>query len=143
MKKWVYLLFSVTFALLLTTYTYENGFRMGGEHMQENSVPKYLYKILSLDNWERSESKTSLTLSDDDREFIHLAREDQVDKIAEKYWSNVPEYVILQLDTELLPGKLVFEANPGGSNKYYHLYHGSIPLKAVVDSKIVPTPKKG
>jgi uncharacterized protein (DUF952 family) len=78
-----------------------------------------------------------VNLTDADQDFIHLAREDQLDRITKKYWDKDPEYVLLKIDTKKLPGKLVFEANPGGENKYYHLYDGSIPLKAVVESKII------
>jgi uncharacterized protein (DUF952 family) len=76
-------------------------------------------------------------LNEADQDFIHLAREDQLDRIVGKYWDKNPEYVVLKIDTKKLPGKVVFEANPGGENKYYHLYDGSIPLKAVVESKII------
>jgi uncharacterized protein (DUF952 family) len=76
-------------------------------------------------------------LTEADQDFIHLAREDQLNRIVGKYWDEVPEYVVLKIDTKKLPGKLVLEANPGGENKYYHLYDGSIPLKAVVESEII------
>lgn len=95
--------------------------------------PKYLYKVLSLKNWE--ETDKSVHLSQMDADFVHLSTEKQLDKILKKFWANTTEYVVLKLETALLPGDLVLEANPGGINKYYHLYNGSIPLIAVVETR--------
>lgn len=99
--------------------------------------PEYLYKILSLGHWNASQNRSILILSGDDDAFIHLSTEDQVDKIIEKYWSNAPQYVILKIKTNMLEGKLVLEANPGGTNKYYHLYQGRIPLNSIVEAKVI------
>jgi len=95
----------------------------------------YLYKILSKENWEKSKGKEALHLPQEDEEFIHLSTEDQLKKIIEKYWKKVPEFFILKIDAEKLPGDLRFEANPGGTNKYYHLYNGYIPHRAIVASR--------
>ncbi len=95
--------------------------------------PKFLFKILSLENWRASSENTTIHLSSFDNAFIHLATEEQLPKILEKFWGDKPEYVLLKLDVSQLPGKLVLEANPGGSTKYYHLYDGSIPSSAVVE----------
>ena len=98
------------------------------------SPPAYLYKVVSVEDWEQSCGTVRLSSMDD--AFIHLATKAQLPKILDKYWSGVPEYVVLKVKTSKLPGRLVFETNPGGETKYYHLYDGSIPLDAVVDSKI-------
>src|SRR5262245_38716782 len=108
------------------------------QHNLENEITQqHLYKVLSVEGWQKSQGMEVVKLTNADQDFIHLAREDQLDKIVGKYWDKVPEYVVLKIDTTKLPGKLVFEANPGGENKYYHLYGGSIPLKAVIESKII------
>lgn len=107
------------------------------EPPQQNQTPKYLYKIVSQENWNRSQTSHFVELSIEDEKFIHLATEGQLERIASKYWSSVPAYVVLTLDTSQLPGTLVLEENPGGTTKYYHLYGGSIPLKAIVEAKIV------
>ncbi len=96
--------------------------------------PTYLYKVLSMDDWAKS-CKT-IHLSSTDADFIHLATEDQLDRIIEKYWAGVSEYVVLKIETARLLGELVLEANPGGTNKYYHLHNGSIPLSSIVESKV-------
>lgn len=103
--------------------------------------PHYLYKVLSIENWKKSQAQASVALSKDDEAFIHLSKENQLDKIIAKYWANASEFIVLKIDADRLPGKLIFEANPGGSNKYYHLYEGSIPLNSIVEAKIVKTGK--
>jgi uncharacterized protein (DUF952 family) len=105
---------------------------LGVVKMEEK--PFYLYKVLSVDDW--AKSCKSIHLSSADADFIHFSTEDQLNRIIEKYWAEAPEYVLLKVDTRKLPGKLVLEANPGGTNKYYHLYNGSIPLSAVVESQV-------
>jgi len=96
-----------------------------------------LYKVVSLQSWEASQALQFVKLSDDDKEFIHFSTKDQLERITGKYWSNVPEYVILKVDMKQVPGKLVYEANPGGANKYYHLYDGCIPSNAILEATIV------
>lgn len=93
--------------------------------------PKYLYKVLSLENWKKSEAKMYIALPKEDFAFIHFSTAGQLDRIIEKFWSNAPAYVVLKIDVNKLIGKLVFEANPGGTNKYYHLYDGHIPMNAI------------
>ncbi len=103
------------------------------EEITENR-PTYLYKVLSVDDW--AKSCRTVHLSSTDADFIHFSTEDQLDRIIEKYWAGASEYVVLKIETAKLPGKLVLEANPGGTNQYYHLYNGSIPLSAIVELKI-------
>lgn len=107
------------------------------EIVQQEITPEYLYKVLSVENWKQSQSAKTLALSADDQAFIHFSREDQLERITSKYWSSVPEYIILKIKTVKLPGKLIFEANPGGTSKYYHLFEGSIPFEAIAESKVI------
>lgn len=100
-------------------------------------TPKTLYKILSVENWEKSQGRELLVLPDFDRPFIHFALEEQLPRILDKYWKDASEYYLLTIDVSKLKGKLVFESNPGGSAKYYHLYDGSIPLSAVAEARRV------
>lgn len=107
------------------------------EEHQKNHPPDFLYKVLSMEDWKESESQNQAKLPKSDADFIHLATEDQLDRIIQKYYSDVPEYVVLKIETKRLPGKLVYEANPGGVNLYYHLYDGAIPKGAIVDARVV------
>lgn len=99
----------------------------------DKSAPPFLYKIVSADMWKKSRKLKNLILSEMDRDFIHLATHDQFSRIAEKFFKDVKEYVVLKLNTHELKGRLVLEANPGGTTKYYHLYEGRIPLAAVCE----------
>jgi uncharacterized protein (DUF952 family) len=99
--------------------------------------PKHLYKVVFLDNWNKSSGKKSLLLSAEDADFIHLATEDQLSHVLARFWSMVPKYIILRVDVEKLPGNLVYEKNPEGTVYYYHLYNGSIPIEAISDVKVV------
>jgi peptide deformylase len=99
--------------------------------------PKYLYKILSSRHWQASQNSKIITLSSDDDAFIHLATEEQLDKIIAKFWPDASQYVILKVATDQLVGDLIYEQNPGGTTKYYHLYRGYIPFSSVVESKII------
>ncbi len=110
-------------AVCLSTQTFSN----------ELDTPQFLYKILSTDSWEESQGERSLELSSDDNDFIHFSLDTQVDRILTKYWAN-KSAVVLKIDVTKLSGDLVFEANPGGSAKYYHLYNGEIPLESVVEA---------
>lgn len=67
-----------------------------------------------------------------DNDFIHLSTKKQLEGIIKKFWKNIPEFFVLTLDIKKLPGKLVLEANPGGSHKYYHLYNGCIPKDSII-----------
>ena len=73
-----------------------------------------------------------MSLNADDTTFIHLSTGDQLPRITDKFFKGI-DYVILKVETKKMQGRLVFENNPGGENKYYHLYEGTIPLDAVVE----------
>lgn len=98
-----------------------------------NAPPNHLFKIISQENWQKSQTGKCLQLDKMDDLFIHLATEEQLERILGKFWSGRSDYVILKLDLKKLTGNLVHEANPGGENKYYHLYEGCIPLEAVLE----------
>lgn len=106
-----------------------------GESMESpEATPEYLYKVVSPEDWQESQNKKTVVLTPMDSEFIHLSKEDQINHVVNKFWVN-KQPVILKLQTKKLIGRLVYETNPGGTTRYYHLYEGSIPLDAVVDEK--------
>lgn len=106
-------------------------------------APKYLNKITTMDNWCESQQRPVLKLLIADDDFIHLATEEQIGHVLQKYWSDYCDVVVLKLETAKLQGRLEYEANPGGTNKYYHLYNGTIPREAVVESKILHRDESG
>ncbi len=105
--------------------------------MQAEETPTYLYKILSDLLWKMAENSKVVSLSAEDDAFIHFSKEDQLDRILTKYWSDVPKLAVLKIQTDKLEGELVYETNPGGTAKYYHLYRGRIPYSAIVEAKMI------
>lgn len=103
-------------------------------------VPAYLYKVMSEEHWQASQEQKKLVPSAIDTEFFHLATEEQLAHVVQKFWANM-DHIILKLDTKKIVGRLVYEANPGGTTKYYHLYNGTIPLDAVLEVKKVSAQK--
>lgn len=102
-------------------------------------VPIYLYKVVSKKHWEKSEEEKELFLRPVDDAFIHFSEEHQVDRIIKKFFSDCMEVVVLKIDASLLKGKLVKERNPGGENKYFHLYDGSIPFDSILEVEMTPS----
>ena len=98
---------------------------------------EHLYKILSFENWQKTQSKETVFLSPEDDLFIHFSTEDQVEKIVTKYWTGIQQFVILKIDRSKLEGRLVFETNAGGATKYFHLYDGFIPVNSILEAEIV------
>ncbi len=104
----------------------------------EMTVPEILYKVTTESLWAESQGENTLRLAQSDLEFIHLSEANQLSRILGKFFKGHKSVVLLSIDPQRLPGKLVHEANPGGSNLYYHLYEGAIPKNAIIEAKISP-----
>ena len=102
------------------------------EMTQEISIPKYLYKVVSFETWQTCRETQELKLSTMDNEFIHLATEEQLPYVINKFWAG-KHYFILKVEREKLIGKLVYESNRSKSDKFFHLYEGSIPLYSITE----------
>jgi len=98
--------------------------------------PEYLYKVMSLEHWQKSLELDHIFLSNEDANFIHLSTEDQLETIVKKYWADSPSFIVIESEVSKLPGELVFEANRGGTTKYYHLYDGFLPKSAIASYEI-------
>lgn len=107
------------------------------EVIMEVQPPQYLYKIISLRNWQSTQRRKTVQLSAEDSSFIHFSTEEQLEKIIKKYWCDVPQFIVLKIDTHKVEGTWSFETNPGGTNKYYHLYDGCIPLSSILEARTV------
>lgn len=99
---------------------------IGGSKEQ---VPDTLYLVVSPAEWQESQQAGKMVLSSFHEPFIHLSTEEQYPKVIQKFW-NGKDYILLEVDPTLIKGRLELETNPGGSNRYYHLYEGEIPLNA-------------
>jgi uncharacterized protein (DUF952 family) len=104
--------------------------------MKLDPTSKYLYKIISPENWQKSQLQNILVTPPMDDEFIHLSTEEQLPGIIRKFWDG-KDYIVLQLDVTKIQGRLIHECNPGGSTLYYHLYEGSIPMDSIIQPMIV------
>ncbi len=91
-----------------------------------------LYKILTLDDWDKCKLTDRLCTPANDSAFVHFATEKQYPAVVEKWFANMP-HVVLRVDASKLVGKLVLEWVESHSDKYYHLYDGHVPLEAVID----------
>jgi uncharacterized protein (DUF952 family) len=133
-------LLTLTAALLSTSGIVPNEISATqGEMMttEKSEAPTILYKVISEKQWADSQQNNVVTLSEMDDAFIHLANEDQLEKIIDKFWGHIPKFVVLKLQTNKLEGEMVYEANPGGTTKYYHLYQGVIPVSSVIEVKVI------
>jgi peptide deformylase len=133
MKKWLAIAYLFTVSLSGNESANHEEIKMG----KMNQSPKYIYKILSLRNWQATQNSKAIQLSAEDDAFVHFSTEDQLEKIIGKYWADAPQVVILKIDSNKLEGELAFERNAGGTTKYYHLYNGFIPFNSIVESRIV------
>lgn len=100
-------------------------------------APEFLFKVLSVEGWAISQKNDRLMLAAIDTEFIHLATEEQLERVLEKFWCNNQRFYVLKVNPQKFVGRLVHEQNPGGTNKYYHLYDGYIPLECVIDVRMI------
>lgn len=123
-------LFYSILAVTVSISLYGSEISLKGEMMESQTVenPKYLYKILSYRHWQVTQNRKTVELSSEDDPFIHFAKEDQLDKIIAKYWSDAPQFAILKIDTDKLEGELVYEANPGGRQNITTFTRDSSPL---------------
>lgn len=99
--------------------------------------PFLLYKIVSVENWEESQSSDFLLLSFMDQKCIHFATESQWKKVVMKYWKDVVKCILITVEADKLVGDMVLEKNPGGNTLYYHLYNGIIYKEAIVKKTVI------
>lgn len=62
--------------------------------------------------------------------FIHCSLPHQLRGVAERYYADADDLVVLVVDTDRLPSPVRFEPPAPGAEEYPHIY-GPIPLTAV------------
>jgi uncharacterized protein (DUF952 family) len=65
--------------------------------------------------------------------FIHCSFVEQIDSVIDRYYKNVGEITLLEIDIAKLNSKLVVEPSTGGEN-YPHIY-GPINKSAIVGTE--------
>ena len=95
----------------------------------------FIYHITEASTWQRAilEGNYSST-SFHDEGFIHCSNKDQVIKVADTYYKNAVNLVLLKMDTRLLEVPLVYENLEGKEELFPHVY-GKINLNAVVEAR--------
>ena len=66
-----------------------------------------------------------------DQGFIHCCLPEQVDFVLNEWFSGRRDMILLELDSEKLDARLVFENLEGGEEKFPHIY-GPLNLDAVI-----------
>lgn len=97
-------------------------------------TPEYLYKVVSVDQWQGSLQRNRLVSSYEDGEFTHFATEHQLFHVLGKYWKK-KDHVIVKVNPKKIEGSLVVESEEAMS--FYDLFEGTIPLDAVESFTVV------
>lgn len=105
---------------------------LDGTGIRHHGEGSGVYKILLPEEWERFEASGRFDGSplDLDSGFVHCSSRSQVAATAERYFSDEPSIVLLEIDTVMLGETLLWETAPSGE-LFPHVY-GPIPRNAVV-----------
>lgn len=66
--------------------------------------------------------------------FIHCCQPDQVNGVLENWFQGVDHLMLLEIDTDKIAAKIVYENLEGGEELFPHIY-GAINLDAVIGTK--------
>jgi uncharacterized protein (DUF952 family) len=95
----------------------------------------HIYHIASKQDWEKAKEETFYSIpSLKDEGLIHCCMEDQVSGILNRYYNDIPDIVILTIDTEKLRSQLVYEWSPSLEATFPHIY-GPINTDCVISVK--------
>lgn len=91
-----------------------------------------IYHIVTPTDWQQySELPIYEAASLHTEGFIHCSKASQVPGVVERYYSEVPDLLLLHINPEALGEKLVYEASTN-QELFPHLY-GSLDKKAIVE----------
>lgn len=97
-----------------------------------------IYHAALPDDWKAAQRLGMYTTSTrgrtlGDEGFIHAAYEGQVEEVANRFYADVGELVLLEIDVDAV-GSPVVDESPAGSTggQFPHVY-GPIPLDAIVE----------
>ena len=101
-----------------------------------------IFHLALADDWRAAEERGEYRISTrgatlDDVGFLHASHGHQVPAVAERYYADVTEeLVLLVIDPDRLDVAVVEEVPPGGDQAFPHIY-GPLPVSAVVDVRAV------
>lgn len=91
-----------------------------------------LYHITDQSQWLKHMSETFYLPSNYQADgFIHCSTGDQVLTVAEKYYADAENLLLLKIDAERVSTEIRFENLEGGEEKYPHIY-GQLNKTAIV-----------
>jgi uncharacterized protein (DUF952 family) len=93
--------------------------------------PRYVYRLLAADVWERARALGSFSGTEHDVRdgFIHFSTAAQVAETAARHYAAQTGLLLLWVDTAALGAALRFEPSRGGA-LFPHLY-GELPVSAI------------
>jgi glutathione S-transferase len=97
----------------------------------------FIYHIALAAGWAQAQRDGQYTTSTRGRTlaeegFIHASTADQVDEVADAFYRDAPDLVLLVIDTERVGSPIRYEPVPGQADPYPHIY-GPLNLEAVVE----------
>ncbi|HLE12816.1 MAG TPA: GNAT family N-acetyltransferase [Bacteriovoracaceae bacterium] len=94
-------------------------------------IPEKIFHLTPRKDWETAQKQGYYTHASFEKEgFIHFSSAYQVQKIANWWFKNVVDPVLVEIDPRKLTGQLKYESG-GDIEEYPHVY-GTIPLDAVI-----------
>ena len=99
----------------------------------------FIYHIAAAADWERAVRDGKYTMSTRGRTlaeegFIHAATAGQVALVANAFYRDVPDLLLLVIDTERVGQEIRYEHLPGQADPYPHIY-GPLNPGAVVETR--------
>ncbi len=101
-------------------------------------LPDRIYHLALRGAWEAALERhepyrrSTIDTSLEEEGFIHCSLPSQVQRVADRYYRDRGDVVLLTIDPSLVPDEIRVENLGGGEERYPHIY-GPLPLEAVVD----------
>ncbi len=90
-----------------------------------------IYHIVTKADWERQANQAEYEATSLQTEgFIHLSTKEQLAGVLERYYENVPDLLLLQIDPHKLTHNLRYE--PATNNQHFPHLYGSLNKDAVI-----------
>jgi uncharacterized protein (DUF952 family) len=104
----------------------------------------FIYHIAEAADWAQAQRDGQYTISTRGRTlaeegFIHASTAEQVPLVADAFYRDAPDLVLLVIDTERVRPELRYEQVPGQPDPYPHIY-GPLNLDAVLETRPFQTP---
>jgi len=99
----------------------------------------FIFHIAAAADWERAVRDGQYTMSTrgltlTEQGFIHAATASQVAPVANAFYQDVPDLLLLVIDTERVGPEIRYEHVPGQVSPYPHIY-GPLNVSAVVEAR--------